>query len=93
MVFHNTLKHFQFQFQASVTSSTMSHANSSTVSRVDKTGRFSGTPAYMPPEAWKGEERYMDVFSYGLVAIYAITGKHPGIKIINKNMKGNNFFL
>jgi serine/threonine-protein kinase len=44
-----------------------------------QTGALMGTPLYMPPEAWLGPARYpsADVFSFGIVAYEALTGRTP----------------
>jgi hypothetical protein len=42
-------------------------------------GGLMGTPVYMPPEAWSGAAREpsADVFSFGVVAYEALTGRSP----------------
>jgi serine/threonine-protein kinase len=42
-------------------------------------GALMGTPLYMPPEAWFGPVRHpsADVFSFGVVAYEALTGRAP----------------
>jgi len=67
-------------------------ANAGTVPSADRlesrprdlteTGALMGTPVYMPPEAWYGPARHpsADVFSFGVLAYEALTGRSPFAK-------------
>ena len=45
----------------------------------DQPGAFAGTPAYMAPEALKGEslDGTSDIWSFGVVLFECLTGQHP----------------
>ena len=61
------------------TDSAIVEAESTRTIQLTREGMVVGTPAYMPPELWQGQEAdpRSDIFSFGMVLYEMLTGRRP----------------